>query len=230
MKKLSLLTLLVLLLCASCNTPAPKPDNPDNPVNPPINPPVNPQKEWKTNKLTIDATDYTKWVYLNFAKGEVVEVANPESDLSWDLGLHRYDFKTNGGTSGKGKGAAVRITKQKNLTEEIPTPQDSEWTLDRKGLLLMAFGNQGGGQHTTKYEEQSANFLLSSECDGQGGFLNKGLIVQTGMPPQVTVDNAIYMIRSASGDLVRIRVHDYQNAKKKRGHITLEYAMLVDKK
>lgn len=181
-------------------------------------------------RMTIDATDYTKWVYLNFATGELVQVTDPANDLSWDLGLHRYDFKTNGGVSGKGKGAAVRIAKQKILTEEIPTPKDSQWELDREGLLLMQFEDDGLGSHRTKYEMQQANFLLSSECDGYGGFLNKGAIWQEGMPPQVTVDNAIYLVRSASGEIVRMRVLDFQNNKKLRGYITIQYAMLVDKK
>ena len=228
MKKLSLLTLLVLLLCTACNKPAPKPtpDTPDKPVVPPSNP----EKEWMVKRMTIDATDYTKWVYLNFATGELVQVTDPANDLSWDLGLHRYDFKTNGGVSGKGKGAAVRIAKQKILTEEIPTPKDSQWELDREGLLLMQFEDDGLGSHRTKYEMQQANFLLSSECDGRGGFLNKGIITQEGMPPQVYIDNAIFLIRTASGEIARLRVHDYQNNKKVRGHITIEYAILVDKK
>ncbi|WP_308554399.1 HmuY family protein [uncultured Porphyromonas sp.] len=228
MKKLSLLTLLVLLLCTACNKPAPKPtpDTPDKPVVPPSNP----EKEWMVKRMTIDATDYTKWVYLNFATGELVQVTDPANDLSWDLGLHRYDFKTNGGVSGKGKGAAVRIAKQKILTEEIPTPKDSQWELDREGLLLMQFEDDGLGSHRTKYEMQQANFLLSSECDGRGGFLNKGIITQEGMPPQVYIDNAIFLIRTASGEIVRLRVLDYQNNKKQRGYITIQYAMLVDKK
>ena len=228
MKKLSLLTLLVLLLCAACDKPAPKPtpDTPDKPVVPP----ANPEKEWMTKKMTIDATDYTKWVYLNFASGELIEVTDPTNDLSWDLGLHRYDFKTNGGESGKGKGAAVRISKQKILTEEIPTPKDTQWELDRQGLLLMKFEDDGLGSHRTKYEMQEANFLLSSECDGRGGFLNKGIITQEGMPHQVYRDNAIFLIRTASGEIVRLRVLDYQNNKKQRGYITIQYAMLVDKK
>lgn len=228
MKKLSLLTIIVLLLCASCHNPTPKPES-EKP-NPVPSPPPSPQKEWMTNRLVVNATDYTKWVYLNFAKGEVVDVTDPEHDLSWDLGLHRYDFKTNGGASGEGKGAAVRIAKQKILTGDIPTPEDALWTLDREGLLLMQFKNSGGGVHDSKYENQMANFLLSSECDGMGGFLNKGIISQEGMPPQVTIDNAIYLIRSASGEIVRLRIRDYQNNKKVRGYITLEYAMLVDKK
>lgn len=235
MKKISLLAVVMLLLCTSCCEPikpTPQPPKPpkqnETPTPPPVVTPSKPANGWKTKVVVINASDYTKWVYLNFAKGELVEVTNPETDLSWDLGLHRYDFKTNGGTSGKGKGAAVRITKQKVITEDIPTPKDSEWTLDREGLLLMQFTNEGGGVHQSKYEKQMANFCLSSECDGYGDFLNKGIIRQEGMPPEVSIDNAIYLIRSASGDIVRLRVHDYrkfENEREMRGYITLEYAI-----
>ena len=50
------------------------------------------------------------------------------------------------------------------------------------------------------------------------------------MPPQVIVDNGIYLVRSASGEIVRMRVLDYQDNKKHRGYITIQYAIQVDKK
>ena len=212
---LSLAALMTLLLCASCdkdnNEPKPNPS----------------QGEWVTKKIVVDASDYTKWVYINFAKGEVVTVSAPETDLSWDLGLHRYDFKTNGGTSGKGKGAATRTT-QKDLKADIATPKDSEWTLDREGMLLMKFDMS---KHEVKYEKQSANLLLTSEPKGDGkGYLNKGIISSEGMPPKDTVDPSVFLVRSAAGQIVRVRVLDCLSATKKRGHITLEYAMQADKK
>ena len=212
---LSLAALMTLLLCASCdkdnNEPKPNPS----------------QGEWVTKKIVVDASDYTKWVYINFAKGEVVTVSAPETDLSWDLGLHRYDFKTNGGTSGKGKGAATRTT-QKDLKADIATPKDSEWTLDREGMLLMKFDMS---KHEVKYEKQSANFLLTSEPKGDGkGYLNKGIISSEGMPPKDTVDPSVFLVRSAAGQIVRVRVLDCLSATKKRGHITLEYVIKADKK
>lgn len=205
---LSLAALMTLLLCASCKSDKDEPKP-------------------ATKKIVVDASDYTKWVYINFDKGEVVSVSTPETDLSWDLGLHRYDFKTNGGTSGKGKGAAARTT-QKDLMANIPTPKDSEWTLDRKGKLLMKFDMS---KHDMEYKEQSANFLLTSEPKGKGkpGY-HKGIISSEGMPPKDTVDPSVFLVRSAAGQIVRVRVLDCLSATKKRGHITLEYTMQADKK
>ena len=217
---LSLAALMTLLLCASC-------DKDNNEPKPTPNPS---QEKEMTKKIIVDASDYTKWVYINFDKGEVVSVSAPETDLSWDLGLHRYDFKTNGGTSGKGKGAATS-TSQKDLMADIPTPKDSEWTLDHEGMLLMKFDMS---KHDRKYEKQSANFLLTSEPKGQGGqgYLNKGIISMdmSSMPPKVTVDPSVFLVRSAAGQIVRVRVLDYLSATKKTGHITLEYVIKADKK
>ena len=66
---LSLVALMMMLLCTSCdkNKNKPKP-NPS-------------QGEWVTKKIVVDASDYTKWVYINFAKCEVVSVSAPETDL-----------------------------------------------------------------------------------------------------------------------------------------------------
>lgn len=50
------------------------------------------------------------------------------------------------------------------------------------------------------------------------------------MPPTVTVDPSVFLVRSATGQIVRVRVLDYQNATKKTGYITLEYIIKADKK
>ena len=58
--------------------------------------------------VVIDATSYTDYVYFSFEQGKVVKTAKYDDeaikkDQSWDLGLHRYEFRTNSGTSGSGK-------------------------------------------------------------------------------------------------------------------------------
>ena len=50
------------------------------------------------------------------------------------------------------------------------------------------------------------------------------------MPPKDTVDPSVFLVRSAAGQIVRVRVLDCLSATKKRGYITLEYAILADKK
>lgn len=213
----SVLVVLMGILALSSCKPKPNPPKPD------------PEKKEKAKEevktVTINATDYTKWVYFNFEKGEVVEVAKPGEDLSWDLGVHRYDFKTNGGTSGKGQGAAFK-SKVKDISLAIPAPAADAWVVDSTWPLLMVFENQGNGKHIIEYREESANFLLTSKTEEQGLVLvSRGAIWSEGMPPQVTVNNAIYLIRTANGKLVRFRVLDYRNDRAQTGHIKFEYVV-----
>ena len=52
--------------------------------------------------VKVDAKSYTDWVYFSFNEKKVVEVSDFANDQNWDLGIHRADFRTNGGKSGKG--------------------------------------------------------------------------------------------------------------------------------
>ena len=51
-----------------------------------------------SGKVYIDATDYTKWVYLDFHGRTAVTagMSEEEAPAEWDIAVHRYDVKTNG--------------------------------------------------------------------------------------------------------------------------------------
>jgi hypothetical protein len=70
--------------------------------------------------ITIKTSDYTKWTYFSFEKGDTVAVpSNFKNDKTWDLALHRWDVRTNGGESGIGDGGAYAVTYSlKDITEE----------------------------------------------------------------------------------------------------------------
>lgn len=61
------------------------------------------------NEVAVDASSEKAWTYLSFARGVVAAPAKPEESLDWDLAFERYNLKTNGGTSGKGQGAAADL-------------------------------------------------------------------------------------------------------------------------
>ena len=52
----------------------------------------------KTGTIYIDATDYTKWIYLDFSERTAVTagMSEEEAPAEWDIAVHRYDVKTNG--------------------------------------------------------------------------------------------------------------------------------------
>ena len=87
--------------------------------------PKNPQ-QGQVKTVVIDASDYTKYVYFSFEEGKVVSTTAwddeaHKSQTNWDLGLHRYDFRTNSGLSGKGQGGAVE-TSSENINDKIAIP------------------------------------------------------------------------------------------------------------
>ena len=55
-----------------------------------------------------------KWVYYSFEKNAIVEVADPQNSLDWDIAFFAYYAKLNGGASGKGQ-AGVAKTENKAL-------------------------------------------------------------------------------------------------------------------
>ncbi len=49
---------------------------------------------------TIDATDEEAWIYFDLETGTQVDVEDPMTDPSWDLGFRRFHIATNSGVSG----------------------------------------------------------------------------------------------------------------------------------
>ena len=55
-----------------------------------------------------------KWVYYSFEKNAIVQVADPQNSLDWDIAFFAYYAKLNGGASGKGQ-AGVAKTENKDF-------------------------------------------------------------------------------------------------------------------
>ena len=61
------------------------------------------------SSYSIDASDWENWVYIKFdilGSPAIVYPENPQDNLGWDIGCHRYHIRTNSGLSGKGNGGA----------------------------------------------------------------------------------------------------------------------------
>jgi len=57
-------------------------------------------------ELDVDATLGEAWAYVSLRAGALVTVTEPASDGKWDVAISRTRFRTNGGSSGAGMGAA----------------------------------------------------------------------------------------------------------------------------
>lgn len=92
-------------------------------VAPPAGPLVMGEPAPAARTLMVTAPDAMSWVHLSLRAGVVVPVANPANDLTWDIAFSRTLVRSNGGTSGTGKAAAV-ATGAKSLPEVSAIPAD----------------------------------------------------------------------------------------------------------
>ena len=181
---------VVALTVSSCKEE--KPEKPDEP------------KETKT--LTVDATKYDKWVYVSFVQGKVVEIADYQNDLSWDMALHRYDVRLNGGAGGKGQGAALETTATElGALTIIPA---SGYVVDVMDSIMLSM--------PPTYDYQPINHEAS-----------KWMALNTSsMPPAYELSNKVYVFKTAEGKHVKIKFIDYINAEDVKGHIKFSYVYM----
>ncbi len=154
----------------------------------------------------LDVKSYTEWVYFSFEKKSVVTVTDFANDLNWDIAFHRGDVRLNGGKSGKGKGAVVQ-TAYKNWNDVKEAPK-SGYVNDEIGTITTAFTGQG---ITT--EDQPFSQLLS-------GWLT---VDTSNPPPKYTINEHIYVVKSAKGNYVKLSLYDNKNEKNAAGYVSFKY-------
>ena len=88
----------------------------------------------------MDATNREGWAYFSFAKGDVLEVADPENSMDWGLEFQRTKAKLNGGVGGAGKRSVV-ILKDVEFEGVKEAPADV-YVLFESGL--KSIGGVGG--------------------------------------------------------------------------------------
>lgn len=179
--------------------------------------------------LTIDASDYTSWTYINLitgetqkirdfsawnylVDGEVLETAaaqGSEADITidWQIAIHRYDIKTNGGSA-----VATLETEMSDVTT-IPASgyvadETTENTIitDMTGMMSGKIGYAAS---------EKINTILCS-------WLTK---TPTGTMPPYTYDptNLIYVVKCKDGNYAKLKFTDYQSSTGTSGHVTFSY-------
>lgn len=169
--------------------------------------------------IYIDATSYTKWTYIDFdtysidttliaedgsESGEVME--------GWDLAVHRYDTKTNGGS--------VLETEYTSLDEfrvsgRIPEGEYVEdiWTEDRITIDMS----------------QMMSGVILYAPSWFNPELSKWLNVDTStMPPVYTMSGRVYVLKTQDGKAAALQLNNYMNDSKVKGFMTIDYIYPVE--
>lgn len=158
--------------------------------------------------IYIDATQYTRWIYINFHTHQIdsVEITDdmvePEA---WDLAVHRYDAKTN-----KGSVQETSFTSLDALVASGTLPsgnfvadEPSKVTVDMSGMM----------DGVILYAESDVNPVLSA-------WLN---VDTSTMPPIYTLSNKVYIIKLKDGTYAAVRLSNFMNDASVKGFMTIDY-------
>lgn len=166
------------------------------------------EKKEDTNAqtLTVDATDYAQWVYVNLKDGKTQTVTMEGSDdeskvtIDWQIAIHRYtEIKTNGGSV-----VQTDMTDMSKVTE-IPA---SGYTADETGqqvLIKFIMPPTEDCYVTTHY-----NTLMKwTEGSAMAGTL--------------ATTNKVFVLKCKDGTYAKLQFNDFANADNVKGHVTFSY-------
>ena len=168
----------------------------------------------KTGTIYIDATDYTKWIYLDFSERTAVTagMSEEEAPAEWDIAVHRYDVKTNGAAALETGMTGLELFMSSGAMPEGDYVGD-EWTTEQiiVDMSGMMDGNIG-------YSESWYNRELS-----------KWLKVDTGtMPPVYSMSHKVYAVKLADGTDLALKLSNYMDATGVKGFMTIDYVYPVE--
>ena len=181
-------------------------------------------------KMTVDASNYANWTYINLETGETevhrdfsswtsykddtvishTPAKGSESDvkIKWHIAIHRFDVKTNGAEA-----VATTETELDKVTT-LPTAGYKTDTLVRKRVITdMSKMMQGIVGYA---DEETLNATL-------GGWL---ILTPTGTMPPYTykLSGKVYVVKFKSGANAKLKFTDYSDATgRKKGVVTFSY-------
>lgn len=155
--------------------------------------------------IYIDASSYTKWIYLDFSEHRTDSVSVfDDAPQNWDLAIHRYDAKTNGG--------AVAETDIEDFSL-LSTAKIGEYVSDTFTTSKIVTDMSTMMDGYLSYVESDYNTVLSQ-------WLN---VDTSNMPPTYTLSNKIYILRLADGSKAALKLENYMNESAIKGYMTIRY-------
>lgn len=93
----------------------------------------------KVNNLTVDASSYTTWKYIDLKTGKEVTASD-----DWHIAVNRLNIKLNGGTSGKGKVAGLLAKTPDGYYDKDGKPIAKKFASDNRESSLADLTNVNG--------------------------------------------------------------------------------------
>ncbi len=160
----------------------------------------------------IDVTSYTLWTYLNFhdrtmQTAEIGDDGSYTDPDGWDIALHRWDTRTNGGAA-----METSYTSLDALLASGSIP-DGEWVEDIWTTEQMIIDMSQMMSGTFGYAEGWYNPELSKWIDVN---LNQ-------MPPLYNLSGKVYLVMFADETIMATMLSNYTNAIGDKGYLTIDY-------
>ena len=188
------------------------------------------KKETIKKSLTINATKYDVWTYINLETGqteihrdfsewhvmekgkliETIPAKGSEVDIKikWHIAIHRFDIRTN-------NGEAI-ATKETEFSKVKGLPAgDYKKDVEVKDQVRVGFN---------RADMMKSKFTLAGTAKINPE-LNKWMNVDMStMPPTYTMSNLVYVVKFKDGSYAKIKFTDATDATgKEKGHITFQY-------
>ncbi len=181
------------------------------------------------SSMTIDASDYGKWTYINLKTGEtktirdfsswnyltegaVVETVaaqGSEADIAmdWHIAIHRYDIRTNGGFA-----VATTSTTLSEVSVLPASGYQEDETVENTLIVDMTGMMQSKiGYASTARTNPVLCTWLTKTATGT-------------MPPYIyEPTNLIYIVKNKDGSYAKLKFTDHQDAEGNSGHVTFSY-------
>ena len=161
-----------------------------------------------SGRIYIDASDYTKWQYIDLLNRVVTtKIVDEDAPENWDFAVHRYDTKTNGGAV-----VECSATNFGSLPDIGTIPAEDfvadTWTTNK---ITVDMSHMMDG--IILYAEDYYNPCLSLWLD----------VDTSTMPPIYTLSGKIYLLRLSDGSYAAIRLANFMNDAAVKGFMTIDY-------
>ena len=161
--------------------------------------------------ITVDASDYSKWVYFSFKEDTVVSITDFENSSDWDLGFHRSDLRVNCGMSGPGQGGSY-VTNETNFDDVVTAPETG-YALNDMIDIAVDITSMPPVMETVPGDTVLAKWITKEY--GQSG-------------PEYTYSDDFFIIKTADGKYAKIWLKDYFDNDANGGHVTMKYVYQPD--
>lgn len=160
----------------------------------------------------VDATKYNQWVYVNFHEctidSALIDTSKDAKEpANWDIAIHRYDVKTNGGS-----GLETNFTTIQDLQSSGKMPSgvlkpDSFTT--NKVIIDMSGMMDGHLVYASTYYNAT---------------ISKWLNVDTSvMPPIYTASGKVYIVKFSDGTFAALHLDSYMDDSGVKGYMKFSY-------